>query len=186
MNNTIKEIIKKDIFRYYGKFKLNIRERIFVKPEIKLIINYRKANYYTSKHGILKYYYRYKNIKINRKYLSQICYNTKIGEGFYIGHVENIYINPKATLGNNINIAQGVTIGQTNRGEKEGYPTIGNNVWIGANAVIVGKINIGDDVLIAPNAYVNMDIPNHSIVIGNPAIIHYREKATKGYINRTI
>ena len=88
------------------------------------------------------------------------------------------------TIGDNLNIAAGVTIGKTNRGDKMGVPTIGNKVWIGTNAVIVGKITIGDDVLIAPNAYVNFDVPSHSVVIGNPAVIHEREEATKGYINR--
>ena len=57
---------------------------------------------------------------------------------------------------------------------------------IGTNAVIVWNIKIGDDVLIAPNAYVNMDIPDHSVVVGNPAIIHSKENATEGYVNRTV
>ena len=56
-------------------------------------------------------------------------------------------------------------------------------VWIGINSTIVGKITIGDDVLIAPNSYVNCDVPSHSIVLGNPCIIKRREKATENYIN---
>ena len=64
--------------------------------------------------------------------------------------------------------------------------TINDDVWIGANAVIVGNITIGDDVMIAPNAYVNMDVPSHSIALGNPVMIHERENATEGYINRRI
>ena len=91
-----------------------------------------------------------------------------------------IVINPEAVIGENVNIATRVTIGKTNRGAKKGVPVIGNRVWIGTNAVIVGKITIGDDVLIASGAYVNVDVPSHSIVIGNPAQIHYRENATEG------
>ena len=53
---------------------------------------------------------------------------------------------------------------------------------IGANAVIVGNITIGSDVLIAPPAYVNFDVPDHSIVIGNPARIIHRENATEDYV----
>ena len=53
------------------------------------------------------------------------------------------------------------------RGKRKGTPTIGNRVWIGVGAVIVGNINIGDDVIIAPNSFVNIDIPSHSIVFGN-------------------
>ena len=59
-------------------------------------------------------------------------------------------------------------------------------MWIGTGAVIVGKIRIGDDVLIAPNSYVNVDVPSHSIVVGNPATIHHRENATQGYIENII
>ena len=51
------------------------------------------------------------------------------------------------------------------------------------NATIVGKVVIGDDVLIAPNAFVNCDVPSHSIVIGNPSQIHHKDFATQGYIN---
>lgn len=85
-----------------------------------------------------------------------------------------------------MNIGTGVTIGKTNRGTHKGVPVIGDCVWIGTNAVIVGGINIGDDVLIAPNAYVNQDIHSHSIVIGNPCTIISREDATMGYINNKV
>lgn len=61
---------------------------------------------------------------------------------------------------------------------------IGNRVWIGTNAVIVGKITVGSNVLIAPNSYVNFDVPDNPIVIGNPAKIIYRKDVIEGYINR--
>lgn len=91
-----------------------------------------------------------------------------------------------AKLGNNVNIHRGVLIGQENRGARKGYPTIGNNVWIGINASIVGNVTIGDDVLIAPNTYVNCDVPSHSIVFGNPCIIRYKENATYGYVQNPV
>lgn len=71
-------------------------------------------------------------------------------------------------------------------GGRQGAPVIGNEVWIGINAAIVGKVTIGDDVLIAPNSYVNCDVPSHSIVFGNPCIIKHRENVTEGYINRRV
>ena len=71
----------------------------------------------------------------------------------------------------------------TNRGKRKGYPTIGDRVYIGINSVIVGKITIGDDVLIAPNSFVNVDIPSHSVVFGNPCVIKHRDWATEGYVN---
>ena len=126
-------------------------------------------------------------LKISRFfYHVEISADTKIGEGLYIGHPYGITINPKAVLGKNVNIHKGVTIGQENRGVRKGAPIIGNEVWIGVNSTIVGKIVIGDDVLIAPNSYVNCDIPSHSIVFGNPCIIKSCENATVGYINNKI
>lgn len=116
------------------------------------------------------------------KYGFQIPLAADIGEGFYIGHFGTIVINPKAKIGKNCNIAHGTTIGQTNRGQLKGCPKIGDRVWIGTGAVIVGNINIGSNVLIAPNAFVNFDVPYNSIVIGNPAKIIKNENATKGYL----
>ncbi len=120
------------------------------------------------------------------KYGYQIYPETEIGEGFYIGHWGALVINPKVKIGKNCNIAQGVTIGQQNRGKNAGFPVIGNEVWIGTNAVIVGGITIGDNVLIAPNTYVNFDVPSHSVVVGNPGTIYHSEAATEGYINHKI
>lgn len=119
-------------------------------------------------------------------YCNEISYKAEIGPGLYIGHPYGITVNSNAKIGNNCNIHKGVTIGQENRGKRKGAPTIGNNVWIGINSTIVGRISIGDDVLIAPNSYVNCDIPSHSIVFGNPCIIKHSDCATKGYINNAI
>ena len=95
----------------------------------------------------------------------------------------NITINEESILGKNINIHKGATIGKENRGKKLGAPKIGNNVYIGVNSTVVGKIEIGNDVLIAPNTYVNFNVPSHSIVIGSPGVIIPNEKATEGYVN---
>lgn len=119
---------------------------------------------------------------LSKKYGIEIFPKTKIGMGFYLGHAYNITINPNAILGNNINIHKGVTIGQENRGRRKGAPKIGNRVWIGVNSTIVGNISVGDNVLIAPNSYVNVDVPSDSIVIGNPCKIIQNQKATDKYI----
>ena len=95
-------------------------------------------------------------------------------------------MNASSVLGDNVNIHKGVTIGQENRGSRKGSPVIGSRVWIGVNAAIVGNITIGDDVLIAPNAYVNCDVPPHCVVIGNPCRIIARENATENYINHVV
>lgn len=175
--------IKKDNYRYYKKYKLSLREKN--DKRLKIVILYRKANYY-SNNKFLKYYHILKYNMIANKYLIQIPYKCKIGNGFYIGHLGNIIINPNVIIGDNVNIANGVCIGQENRGKRKGTPVIGNKVWIGANAVIVGNIKIGDNVLIAPNTFVNFDVPNDSIVIGSPGKIISNKNATDGYINNIV
>ena len=114
-----------------------------------------------------------------------IPYETKIGKGLYLGHAFNITVNGNAVIGDNCNLHKGCLIGQENRagGGRKGSPVLGNKVWVGINAVIVGKVTIGDDVLIAPNSYVNCDVPSHSVVFGNPCIIKHKDKATESYIN---
>ena len=121
-----------------------------------------------------------------RKFNIELYGKTSIGPGLYLGHPYGITINSNVVIGKNCNIHRGVLIGQENRGNRVGVPKIGNNVWVGINATIVGNIVVGDDVLIAPNAFVNCDIPSHSIVLGNPCIIKHKENATESYINNTV
>ena len=124
--------------------------------------------------------------RLSKKTQIQIPARTSIGEGFYIGHLGRVIINPDAKLGKNINVATGVTVGAENRGKRKGAPTISDNVWIGTNAVIVGNVKIGTDVLIAPLTFVNFDVPDHSVVVGNPAKIIKKENATEGYIENLV
>lgn len=109
-----------------------------------------------------------------------------IGPGLYLGHPYNITINYGVTIGKNCNVHKGAVIGQANRGVRKGCPVLGNNVYVGINAAIVGKVTIGDDVMIAPNSFINVDVPSHSVVFGNPCIIKPKENATQGYVNFTI
>ena len=139
-----------------------------------------------SKFNPLRLIYLLLYLHYSYKYGFQIPYITNIGKGFYIGHFGTIVINRNAVIGNNCNIAHNVTIGQTNKGNKKGAPTIGNNVWIGTGTVIVGGIKIEDNVLIAPNSYVNFDIPSGSLVLGNPANLFPKINPTEGYINNIV
>ena len=131
----------------------------------------------------LALYYRLRFARLKEKHGLEIPNAVKIGKGLFLGHPYNITINLNAKIGENCNLHKGVVIGQENRGRRKGNPTIGNCVWIGINAAVVGNITIGDDVLIAPNSFVNCDVPSHSVVYGNPCVVHHRDRATEGYIN---
>ena len=121
-----------------------------------------------------------------RKHQIEIPWNTEIGPGLFIDHPYAITINCFAKIGANCNLSKNVLIGQELRGSRKGSPVLGNNVYVGIGAAIVGKVTIGDDVLIAPNSFVNCDVPSHSVVFGNPCIIKHKDNATEGYIRHPI
>lgn len=95
--------------------------------------------------------------------------DTEIGPGFYIGHGLCTIVGRDCVIGANVNISQGVTLGAVIRGNKVGRPIIGNNVYIGAGAKVLGKITIGNNVAIGANAVVIKDVPDNAVVGGVPA-----------------
>lgn len=177
-------VFKKDLYRYYGDEGEPFLKKILRPLELKYISVFRKAN--MCKFLPVKLVYMLRLMYLSNRTKIQIPARTTIGEGFYIGHLGRVIIHPDARLGRNINIGTGVTIGMENRGKRRGAPVIGDNCWIGTNAVVVGNVTIGTDVLIAPLTYVNFDVPDHSIVIGNPGRIIPREDATAGYVCNTV
>lgn len=180
----LKDEILCDLKRYEDKQTLiTLLKCLFKEPGFRFSFFFRIGNKCREKNlklgeVIIKIIMKSKSI--NK--LSEIRIGTEIGRGLYLGHFSTITINKKAIIGENVNIHKGVTIGQENRGKRKGYPNIGNRVYIGINSTIVGNVKIGDNVLIAPNSYVNFDVPSNSIVIGNPAIVKYSKDATNNYI----
>lgn len=178
--------IQKDFYRESGKWLSTVGIwKKCINPNLHYLYIFRKAQKHQKK-SVSGMFWKFVLRHYQIKYGFQIYPETQIGEGLYLGHWGALVINPKAKIGRNCNIAQGVTIGQQNRGKNEGYPVIGDEVWIGPNAVIVGNVNIGNNVLIAPNAYVNFDVPENSMVMGNPGKIYAAENATQGYINNKL
>lgn len=115
----------------------------------------------------------------------QIPSCTKIGKGFYIGHFGTMVISGGAVIGNNVNISPGLNIGRANRGERKGYPVIGDKVYIGPGVKIVGAVKIGNNVAIGANAVVTKDVPDNAVVVGIPAkVISY--DGADGYVTKTV
>jgi len=100
-----------------------------------------------------------------------------IGPGLYIGHFGGITVSRQAVLGRRCTLSQNVTIGVSGRGERRGTPVIGDNVYIAPGARLFGKITIGDNVQIGANAVVYKDIPPNAIVVLDPGfkIVGYDE-----------
>ncbi len=113
-----------------------------------------------------------------------ISFESEIGPGFYIGHFGGIVVYPDCQIGKNCNLSHGVTLGITHRGKKKGYPTIGDNVYIGPGAKIIGSVKIGNHVAIGANCVVTQDVPDHAVVVGIPAkVISY--EGSRGYVRNT-
>lgn len=174
--------IRKDLFRYGRRRGFKQQWVSIVRsPGFRFTYVLRRAQ--AASNPLSRLFWRWMHRKYMIRYGFQIPVSTEIGEGFYLGHFGTVVINGGATLGSYCNLSPGVVIGRTNRGEQKGVPQIGSHVYIGANAVIVGGISVGNDVLIAPNAYVNKDVPAHTLVLGNPAKYIPQEEATRGYVN---
>lgn len=172
-------MIKNDLYRYRIFKTRKALLYYYTNIGVKFIINFRmyqKAKY-------MKPLYLFNLFHLKNKYGLEISRKATIGEGLFLVHPFNITINEHSILGKNINIHKGVTIGQENRGNRKGSPIIGNEVWIGVNVTIVGNIRIGNNVLIAPNSFVNIDVPDDSIVFGNPCVVKHNENSTLNYIN---
>jgi serine O-acetyltransferase len=93
-----------------------------------------------------------------------------IGQGFYVGHFGPVIIHSDAKIGENCAVGPGVVIGTRGAGSK-GVPRLGNNVYVGVGAKILGDIIIGDNVKIGANSVVLKNVPDNATVVGIPARI---------------
>jgi len=94
-----------------------------------------------------------------------------IGRGLFIDHGMGVVIGETSILGDNITLYQGVTLGGTGKEKGKRHPTLGNNVVVGTGAKILGNITIGDNSYIGANAVVIKDVPPNSTVVGVPGRI---------------
>ena len=117
---------------------------------------------------------------------SYSCINNAVGD-VVIGHhtrvgLHNTIIGP-VTIGDHVNLAQGITVTALNhnfsqpalpidqQGVSTAPVTLGDDIWIGANAVVLPGVTIGNHCVVAAGAVVTKDVPPHSLVAGVPAII---------------
>lgn len=151
---------------------INFFNMFFTKPGYKFIFYFRFSNFF-GKSNYRKIFYplyiifRFLLKRTEMKYGIQIPYSTKIGKGFKIEHFNGIVINNNSSIGDYCKIRHGVTLGVSDTGS----PTLGNNVFIGAGAIIIGGITIGNNTVIGANAVVTKNVPDNAIVAGIPAKI---------------
>jgi serine O-acetyltransferase len=123
-------------------------------------------------------------IPILPRYLSQLARHitgieihpgAKIGKGFFIDHGMGVVIGETSIIGDNVLLYQGVTLGGTGKEKGKRHPTVGNNVVIGTGAKVLGNITIGDNSYVGANAVVIKDVPANSTVVGVPGRITKQE-----------
>ena len=96
---------------------------------------------------------------------------TAIGAGLFIPHAGYVIVASNASIGRHCTLTQGVSIGHRAGGDVSGFdrPIVGDRVYIGPGAAVLGAIEIGDDALIGANAVVIRSVPPRAMVVGNPA-----------------
>lgn len=151
---------------------------IFLYPSFKAQIYYKIAHYFYQRKRFL--IARYISEKTKRKTGIEIHPGAKIGKGLFIDHGTGVVIGETAEIGDNVVLFHGVTLGGTGKEKGKRHPTIGNNVFIGSGAKILGNITIGDNVKIGANAVILKDIEENTTVVGVPGhIVKIKEKKIK-------
>ena len=138
-------------------------------PTFKALLYYKISHYFYIKKQFL--IARYISEKAKRKTGIEIHPGATIGKGLFIDHGTGVVIGETAIIGNNVTIFHGVTLGGTGKEKGKRHPTIGNNVFIGSGAKILGNIIIGDNVKIGANAVILKNVPSNVTIVGVPGKI---------------
>lgn len=180
-------LLAADLHRYAGRAALKpfLRHFLFT-PGFKYTVWMRLCGYLRA--GRVRKYTLYPFVKwmllrCRYKYGIAIPEYTVIGPGLFINRFGGIYINGDTIIGSNVNITHGVMLGQANRGKNAGSPIVGDRVFLGAGAKVVGRVHLGDGSVVGVNAVVTKDVPANAVVGGIPAKVLSME-GSDGYVNR--
>ena len=132
-------------------------------PTFKALLYYKISHYFYIKRLISQIARHLTGIEIHP--------GATIGKGLFIDHGTGVVIGETAIIGNNVTLFHGVTLGGTGKEKGKRHPTIGNNVFIGSGAKILGNIIIGDNVKIGANAVILKNVPSNVTIVGVPGKI---------------
>jgi len=166
-----------DIARYKAKGAYG--KQLWLNPAVWAIAVYRFGNWlYVDKPSALiaaplKVIFLVANLFCETVMEMHIDAQATIGPGLYIAHIGGVHINPAAVLGKNCDITHRVTIGASAMG-RQGVPVLGDDVYVGTGATLVGKIKVGSGAKIAANTLVITNVPEGATVMGVPGRIIMR------------
>ena len=173
-----KQCVKEEVYATYKKAKgrLTLLDRIWLKhisPETNAVYLIRKKQLYESGGAIKRFLSRLYHAKLMRRYGIHITEGTTIGLGLRIAHPSGITIT-LCQIGDNFTVYQNCTIGQK-RPNSGLFPTIGNNVIMFAGSMIIGQVNVADNVVLGANSTLLSDAPVSGIYVGTPAKLSGRK-----------
>lgn len=147
----------------------NVLYVIFLYPGFHALLFYRIAHFFNN----IKLKFIARLISQFARFLTgiEIHPGAKIGKRLFIDHGMGIVIGETTTIGDNCTIYHGVTLGGTGKDKFKRHPDLGNDVIVGCGAKVLGSIKIGNNVKIGANAVVLKDIPDDSTVVGVPGVI---------------
>ncbi len=165
----LRELLKGDFGRGFnekeGKSKVGTFFHLYLRSQgYKYVLYMRLSKYFYSKKLCFPIYVLCRMMlrRCKIKYGIDIPCHTKIGKGLLISHFGGIFFHENAIIGDNCFILNGVTVGNNCR--TDDAPVIGDSVFIGTGAKIIGDVKVGNNVKIGANAVVVKDIPDNSIV----------------------
>lgn len=169
-----KVLIRQDLKRSTNRLtKCSALRFIITNSSFKMSFWFRIGTYLEErKHGLMYLFVFWYYKQLMYKTGIQLPLGTKVGAGLKFYHFGDVVVNRNATIGENVSIYNGVTIGINLRPDGKKYPPkIGNNVVLCTGAKVIGGVTIGDNSVIGANAVVTKDIPEDVVAAGVPAKI---------------
>lgn len=158
------------------RWRLQVAAKVLLFPRVRAVVHHRFAQLAAGR-GLMPvaYFLQGRAIRGSGAEISPLA---DIGPGLAVMHSVGIVIGPQVRVGRNLQIYQGVTLGD---GPRPGQPTIGDDVVIGAGAAILGGVSIGDRVVIGANTVVTQDVPDDSVAAGSPVAVRARTARHERY-----
>lgn len=173
----LRDCIAADLFRYCARTDKRALRTTRRRSAGFRFTYYMRLCTYTRQRPLLKYtlfpIYKQRMRRAAGKVGIELHELTEVGKGLHIAHSGAIVVHNGAVLGENVCLSQGVTIGQTLKNGEVCLPVIGNRVYIAPGAKVIGGVHVGNNVAIGANAVVTHDVPDNAVVVGIPArVLH--------------
>jgi len=181
------ELLRADIestthanFRLYSpqRFWARALVKAIVSPNVRAVVMYRIANALARRRVMwLALLIRARSMRTTGAEINPLA---TIGPGLYLAHAVGVGVGAYVTIGSNCRLHLGSVIGpQSGSGAQPQYTTIGDDVYIGTHAVVVGGVTIGDGAVIGANALVLRDVAPYTVVSASPArVVGKRDEDT--------